>query len=296
MSPVSRGFAGFLHQHSLRLPSSLRAALFGCREQFFQPNAIRNSRSFTSTILHRAQLQRSAPRPNAFISNDPVLRQVTQSRLPVLLYQAPKSRWYYLKVYGTAGLWIGTGAYSIKFQDDIKDMKDLAFFIRPTYIVVGLGFIAIGCYTCTAPTNRMRALELIPNIHGGPMQMRMTVRAAPWTKERVIFSNLGGPTISEKTWPMVEELLEADRARRQSVFEGLEHMSILPRLWEYSARWVHQKWTNFFLSFKFAVLRFGIAKVEVQGEKWKIDCSGWLLEDGKGMLCWPRYDLALTTI
>jgi len=22
----------------------------------------------------------------------------------------------------------------------------------------------------------------------------------------------------------------------------------------------------------------------VQGEKWKIDCSGWLLEDGKGTL------------
>jgi hypothetical protein len=79
-------------------------------------------------------------------------------------------------------------------------------------------------------------------------------------------------------------LMEADRARRQSVFEGLEHLSILSRSWEYSARWVHQKWTNFFLSFKFAVLRFGIAKVEVQGEKWKIDCSGWLLEDGKGTL------------
>jgi hypothetical protein len=83
---------------------------------------------------------------------------------------------------------------------------------------------------------------------------------------------------------MVEELMEAERARKQNVFQGLEHESILSRSWEYSARWVHQKWTNFFLSFKFAVLRFGIAKVEVQGEKWKIDCSGWLLEDGKGML------------
>ncbi|KAF1913923.1 hypothetical protein BDU57DRAFT_541294 [Ampelomyces quisqualis] len=283
MSPVSRGFAGCLHQHSLRLPSSLRAALVGCREHFFQPNAILNSRSFTSSILHRAQVQRSTPRLNTFVSNDPVLRKVTQLRLPVLLYQAPKSKWYYLKVYGTAGLWIGAGAYSIKFQEDIKEMKNLAFFIRPTYIFVGLGCIAIGCYICTAPTNRMRALEIVPNTYGGPMQMRMTVKSAPWSKERVIFSNLGGPTISEKTWPMVKELSEADRARRQSLFEGLEHMSIIPRLWEYSARWLHYRWTNFFLSFKFAVLRFGIAKVEVQGEKWKIDCSGWLLEDGRAI-------------
>lgn len=115
------------------------------------------------------------------------------------------------------------------------------------------------------------------------MQLRLTVRAAPWTRERVVMSNVGGATISEKTYPMVEELLEAERARRQNVGEGLEHMSIMSRSWEYSARWIHQKWMNFFLKFKFAVLRFGIAKVEVQGDKWKIDCSGWLLEDGKAI-------------
>lgn len=175
------------------------------------------------------------------------------------------------------------GAYSIKFQEDVKDIPDLAFFVRPTYVVVGFSFIAIGCYICTAPANRMRTLEVLPSVMGSPMQLRMTVRAAPWKKERVLYSNLGGATISEKTWPMVAELLEAERSRRQKVMQGLEHMSILPRMWEYAARWVHQKWTTFFLKFKFAVLRFGIAKVEVQGEKWKIDCSGWLLEDGKGM-------------
>lgn len=216
------------------------------------------------------------------MSNDPVLRQVVQTRQPVTIYQAPRNKWYYAKVYGVAALWIGVGAYSVKFNDDIKD-RDLAFFVRPTYVVVGLSFIAIGCYVCTAPTNRMRALEILPSLQGGPIQLRMIVRAAPWTKERVIYSNIGGATISEKTEPMVQELLEAERARRQKVFSDLDHLSIMGRVWEGSARWVHQKWTSFFLRFKFAVLRFGIAKVEVQGEKWKIDCSGWLLENGKGM-------------
>lgn len=285
MPAFSRGLDGFVHQHAFRLPSSLRAALFGTREHFFAPNIIRNSRSFSSSILRRYQYQYKgslSPKPNVFVNNDPVLRQVVQTRQPVVLYQAPKNRWYYLKVYGTAALWIGVGAYSVKFNDDIKE-QGLPFFVRPTYVVVGLAFIAIGCYICTAPTNRMRVLEVVPSLQGGPMQLRMTVRASPWTKERVIYSNLGGATISEKTQPMVQELLEAERARRQSVFDGLEEFSILGRVWEGSARWVHQKWTNFFLSFKFAVLRFGIAKVEVQGEKWKIDCSGWLLEDGKAV-------------
>ena len=113
--------------------------------------------------------------------------------------------------------------------------------------------------------------------------MRMAVRPAPWAKERIIYSNLGGATISEKCQPMVLELQEAERAKRQSVWQDLGDMNVVSRVWEGSARWVHQKWTNFFLKFKFAVLRFGIAKVEVQGEKWKIDCSGYLLENGKGM-------------
>jgi hypothetical protein len=29
-------------------------------------------------------------------------------------------------------------------------------------------------------------------------------------------------------------------------------------------------------------LRFGIAKVKVGGDEWKIDCSGYLLENGRG--------------
>lgn len=205
-----------------------------------------------------------------------------QTRQPVVIYEAPKNKWYYAKVYGTAALWIGVGAYSVKFNEDIKE-RDLAFFVRPTYVVVGISFIAIGCYICTAPTNRMRVLEVVPSLQGGPMQLRLTVRAAPWARERVIHSSLGNATISEKTQPMVQELLEAERARRQSVWTDLEGFSLPGRIWEGSARWVHQKWTNFFLRFKFAVLRFGIAKVEVEGEKWKIDCSGWLLEDGKAV-------------
>lgn len=284
MSSFRCNVDGFLHQHSLRLPTPLRAALFRAHEQPCTPSTFGTRRSLTSAVVRRSEYHYKsnvAQRSSAFVNHDPVLRQVVQSRQPVTIYRAPKNRWYYARVYGVAALWIGVGAYSIKFNDDIKE-QDLAFFVRPTYIGVGLGFIAIGCYVCTAPTNRMRALAVMPSLQGGPMQLRMSVRAAPWTRERTIFSNLGGATISEKTEPMVQELLEAERARRQRVFTDLEHLSILGRVWEGSARWVHQKWTSFFLRFKFAVLRFGIAEVDVQGEKWKIDCSGWLLENGRG--------------
>src|SRR5690242_10655168 len=138
MAASSRGFAAFKQHSSFRLPSSLRAALFGPREQFFQPNACHKSRNFSSSILRRYQYPKSPiNKPSAFVSSDPVLRQVVQTRQPVVLYEAPKSKWYYWKVYGLAAIWIGTGAYSIKFQEDVKDIPDLAFFVRPTYVVVG---------------------------------------------------------------------------------------------------------------------------------------------------------------
>ncbi|KAI4629844.1 uncharacterized protein J4E87_003031 [Alternaria ethzedia] len=288
MPAFSRGFDAFLRQHTLRLPSSLRAALFGTRELFFTPTTIRTiwqNRSFTSSVFRRYQYPKTnvvAPKPSSFVSSDPVLRQVVQTRQPVLLYQAPKNKWYYLKVYGTGALWIGVGAFSIKFNDDIKD-NGLSFFVRPTYVVVGVGFIIIGCYICTAPSNRMRALEILPSLQGGPMQLRLVVKPVPWLKERVIYTDLGKATISEKTEPMVAELLEAERFKRQKLWDDLGHMNIAARVWEGSARWVHQKWTNFFLKFKFAVLRFGIAKVKVRGDEWKIDCSGYLLENGKAV-------------
>ncbi|KAH9868523.1 hypothetical protein J1614_007595 [Plenodomus biglobosus] len=285
MPVFPRCLDGFLRQQTFRLPSSLRAAIFGNRQQFLQPSAIRNSRSFTSSVPRRYQYPTRGKvilQPKVSLANDPVLRQVAQTRQPVTIYEAPRNKWYYLKVYGTAALWIGVGAYSIKFSSDIEG-RGLSFFVRPTYIVVGLAFVAIGCYISTAPASRMRVLEVMPSLQGGPMQLRMTVRSVPWAKERVIYSNLGAATISEKTEPMVQELMEAQRARRQRVWVDMEHLSLPGRIWEGSARWVHQKWMSFFLRFKFAVLRFGIAQVEVQGEKWKIDCSGWLLENGKAI-------------
>ncbi|KAF1838825.1 hypothetical protein BDW02DRAFT_516053 [Decorospora gaudefroyi] len=284
MPAFPRGLDGFMRQHTFRLPSSLRTALFGTRERFFQPNAIPNTRSFASTALRRYPYPARTVTPKRGVSvlHDPVLRQVNHTGHPVLLYEAPTNKWYYPKVFGLGLLWIGVGAYSIRFNFDLQD-NDVPFFVRPTYIFVGLAFIVIGCYTCTAPANRMRTLQVVPSVKGGGMQLRMTVKAAPWSKEQVIYSSLGRATISEKTEPLVQELQEAERFRKQRVWQHLGHLSIPGRAREGTTRWFHQKWINFFLRFKFAVLRFGIAKVRVEEEEWKVDCSGWLLENGQAL-------------
>jgi hypothetical protein len=110
----------------------------------------------------------------------------------------------------------------------------------------------------------------------------LRVRQTPWSKESEVIADTWEPTISDRTNSMVLEMREADRARRQSIREGLGHMFIVARGWEIAARWLEQKWTSFFLKFKFAILQFGIAEIDIDGVKWKVDCEGWLLEDGKG--------------
>jgi hypothetical protein len=102
-------------------------------------------------------------------------------------------------------------------------------------------------------------------------------------KPKVVIAHIGEATISEKIYPVVRELKEAHRARTASVSEGLEGVFIIARMWEIFARKTEQTWTSFFLRFKFMVLRFGNVNLEIKGGRWKIDCTGYLLEDGKAI-------------
>jgi hypothetical protein len=195
-------------------------------------------------------------------------------------------------VYGLACATIAAGLYALRFRYTLSD--DLPFFVGPTYIVVGFILIAIGCYIFTAPVSRCSSIELIPNRSGSGVQFLIKARTIPMTGDRVIYAGLGEATVREKTKPVALELAEAQRARTQSLRDGLEDMFIARRMWELAARWIDQKWTSFFLRFKFAVLRFGVVPMTVEGSKWKIDCSGYLLEEGQGTFCLPQLKTQLT--
>lgn len=226
---------------------------------------------------------RAAARPSArqFALTDPVLRAVQQTGKPVLLYKAPKKQIYMIGVYGLACGLVAGGLFTLRWRYELP--TDLPFFVGPTYVLVGVIMLAIGAYIFSAPVARCSSIEVIPSVLGGPMQLRVRARIVPMLKEKVIFANIGEATVDQKMMPVVRELLEADRARNQDVTEGLEGMFITRRMWEIAARWMEQKWTSFFLRFKFAVLRFGIVYINVHDRKWKVDCTGFLLEDGKGM-------------
>lgn len=61
----------------------------------------------------------------------------------------------------------------------------------------------------------------------------------------------------------------------------MDEMGIVKRVTVIAGRWIDQKWTS--LKFKFTVLQFNIVKMNVKGQTWKIDCTGYVLEDGTGM-------------
>lgn len=282
MAAFSRGLNSILCHHSLRLPCSLRTALFAARPQFSHLHV--QNRSLPSSIIKRLA---SSSRPTgtlssaSYVTSDPVLRTVVQTREPVLLYTEPPVRKYLWRVYGFASLATGIGLFNFWWAKELP--QELPWFVTPTYLLIGVAFCAIGVHVFQRPVRRISSMEVIPAALGGRLQLRIKARKTPFAKESVIITDIWDATISEKTNPIVAELVEADRARYQRISEGLEHMFIASRVWELAARWIEQKWTSFFLHFKFAVLQFGIARIEVEGVKWKLDCSGYLREQGSGM-------------
>lgn len=285
MSAFSRGLSGILHQQSLRLPCSIRIALFSARSQFSQSRvgARLPSPSLLRQYIKPTQIARAAVRGStrSYISADPVIRSVLKTGEPVLLYKAPSRQLYTVGVYGFACSLVGAGLYTLKWRYELP--TELPFFVGPTYVLVGGIMLAIGAYIFSAPVARCMSIELIPASWGGAnVQLRIRARTVPFYKDKIILAAIGEPTVNEKTFPVARELIEADRARKQDITEGLRGMFIVRRMWEIGARWLDQKWTSFFLRFKFAVLRFGIVKLYIDGDTWKIDCSGYMLENGKG--------------
>jgi hypothetical protein len=290
MSAFSRGFLGFLHPQSLRLPTSIRIAIFSTRSQFAHsrvgarissPFALRQYVKPTKSLLAVPQ---GYPRayPRTFTSTEPVIRAVQATRQPVLLYKAPDKRLYMIGVYVLASSLVAGGLFTLRFRYELP--KDLPFFVGPTYVVVAIIMLGIAGYIFSAPVARCSSIELIPSTLGGAtVQLRIKARTIPFSSEKTIVAMIGDATINEKTWPVRQELMEADRARKQSIANDLRGMFIVRRMWEISARWLDQKWTSFFLRFKFAVLRFGIVHLKVHGNSWKIDCSGYMREEGQGM-------------
>jgi hypothetical protein len=274
MAALSRGVTSFLHPHAFRLPSALRATLLNTRLQVTWAHP--PTRQLPASILRRY-----ASSTHSYVLNDPVLRSVAQTKEPVLLYKEPPRRKYLTRVYTWATVATGIGLYNFYWVSALPE--GLAFFVAPAYIVIGIAFSAIGIHIYQRPVRRLATLEVVPGYRGGRLQLRFTGRKEPWSKDQVFETDIFNATISEKTGPMLTEIVEAERARRQSITQGLEHMSILLKVWEIMARWVEQKWTSFFLRFKFAVLQFGIIHIEVDGVRWKIDCEGYLREQGAGM-------------
>ncbi|PSN70235.1 hypothetical protein BS50DRAFT_632148 [Corynespora cassiicola Philippines] len=278
MTAASRGLNGLFHQHSLRLPSSIRAVLFSARPQYAQS---RGTIRHIASTASRGYRYPSSSGARSFISTDPILSAVSRTRQPILLYKAPEDRRWLYKTYALASGCVGLGLWTLKFGNELP--IDMPFFVTPTYNVVGLILLAIGFVAVRRPTNRIQSLEVVPTTIGGPLQLRIRAKPAPFLKEKVILAHIGEVTLSEKSMPMVTELKDLEEFRKQKVSEDLGDGFILVRGWELSARYIYKKWTMFFNRFKHVVLSFGIVRLNHADHKWKIDCTGYLLEDGKAL-------------
>ncbi|KAF1949161.1 hypothetical protein CC80DRAFT_540517 [Byssothecium circinans] len=282
MAAFSRGLRGTLLQTSFRLPSTLRTAILFPRPQFAPSQT--SVRFFSSSICRRFPVAARRPAPGApsYVSSDPVLRRVVATREPVLLYREPNPRKYLTRTYAWALAASGVGLYSFYFAR-VYVPAEQPFFVTPLYLFLGFAFLAIGMHIFQRPVRRITTIEVIPATMSGRLQLRLRGRKYPFLKETELTTDVWEPVMTEKTKPLVEEIVEAERARSQSITEGLGSLGYLSMVVEFMARLLDQRTTSFFNNFKHFVFQFGQVTVEVDGVKWKLDCNGYLLEDGKAI-------------
>ncbi|KAF2643223.1 hypothetical protein P280DRAFT_467289 [Massarina eburnea CBS 473.64] len=283
MAAFSRGLGGSLPKNSFRLLSTLRGAVLTPRHQYAPSHT--SIRFLSSSLPRRSAAPiraRSAPSAPSYLASDPVLRRVIASREPVLLYKEPSRTKYLARTYGWALAATGVGLYSFYFAK-VYVPVDTPFFVAPLYFFLGAAFVAIGTHIWLRPTLRVTTLELIPASRGGKIQVRIRGRKYPLFRETEVITDIWEPVMSEKTNPLREEIAEANRARSQNITEGLGSLGYVSMVIEFMARFLDQKTTSFFNNFKYFVLQFGLAMIEVDGVKWKLDCNGYLLEEGKAL-------------
>lgn len=270
--PLRQSATRNAHRHTIQFPRPRPDQYFG-----------RYSRVITRKLTCTVRNGYSAKSP---ITGDPIVLNVMRTRQPALLYKEPPMRPYLLRVYAFATLATGVGAFNFWWASHLP--KEQPIWVPPIYLFIGAAFVVIGVHIFQRPVRRISLLEVLPASMGGRLQLRITARKSPFAKESVLVTEIWEPMLSERTFPMVEEMQEAQRARTQALSEGLENYNIISKSWELAARFIDQKWTSFFLKFKYFVLQFGIAHINLDGVKWKVDCTGYLREEGKG---WSLLDI-----
>ena len=303
MPAFSRGCVGFIRQSYFHLPPSLRITALtsypAAQARYFSSSILRQLAS-PKTILkpgrsaQKAQLaskqaaksRPANPPPPRFPSSNPVLRSVEAQKSPTLLYEAPPRGILIMATY-SASFMLTSGAVWTFNNMYLNLPAEQPFWVRPVYGVIAFLLAGLGMYVIASPVGLVRSIQAIPGRAGTPVKLRIEAKITPipFTKPQVMVVERGEAILSARVAPMALLFRAVNEQKMQNLRVGLENKFVLFRPFIITRRWLSRLMFKWFINTRMAFTRFGIVYLDVGNKRWKVDASGWLLDEGRGMLC-----------
>ncbi|KAF2837945.1 hypothetical protein M501DRAFT_1058814 [Patellaria atrata CBS 101060] len=289
MSIVSIRCASSFRCKYLQLPPALRSFV----TQFQETQPSRNIRWFSRSIrvrqLPQAPSFKKGSVPAANPSNpNASLRVTTPASLalkttPTVIYEAPRTPFFTWNALATGTLFFLAGAYTLD-NFVLRRPPNLPWFVPYAYGASSLLLISFGVYFVRAPHGLVKSLTVVPVRNGSRPTIKIVLREKPFIpfiKGVVKEASLQDITIGAR----VAGFQDPWSVLRREIREKKARQNILTR----AAFSVAGSFFRILLATRRMWFREGQVKIYIgEDQFWKIDMSGWMMEDGKGIVVCSR--------
>lgn len=259
------------------------------------------SSSFTTTSIFRAASKARAPLPKTstlpkaspqiYTSYATTLAQKTS---PTLLYNAPSHTLFLIASYTGASFCFAYAAYNFEAHY-VNPPADLARWIPMTFGVICFGMAAFGGWLVLGPARIVKSITAIPpsaTSRHKNLVLNIELRKmfpVPFFPARVVTAFPEEVALGTKLWTppnagklsarekLEMQLKERERLRKELEYER-SHIMTAP------FRHANKAFYELFKAIARTWSREGFMKMDVKGQKYKLDVSGgWALDDGKAL-------------
>lgn len=159
------------------------------------------------------------------------------------------------------------------------------FWVGPVYGAISFLLAGLGLYVIASPVALVRSIRAIPGRAGGPVMLRIEAKTIPipFMKPQVIIAERGDVILSARVTPMALLFRAVNEQKMRDLRLELENNFVLFRPFIVAGRWFSRLMFKWFINTRMAFTRFGVIYMDVGDKKWKIDTSGWLLDEGRAL-------------
>lgn len=159
------------------------------------------------------------------------------------------------------------------------------FWVGPVYGAIAFLLAGLGMYVIASPVGLVRSIQAVPGRAGTPVKLRIEAKTIPipFIKPQIMVVERGEAILSARVVPMALLFRAVNAQKMQNLRVGLENRFVLFRPFIITRRWLSRSMFKWFINTRMAFTRFGVVYLDVGNKRWKVDASGWLLDEGRAL-------------